>query len=81
MWIESQPLHKDRQQYTVIDAALGVIERGSYLVKDAVYAQPWLPDGPIPLEVEWSLRDASQRAHEMVTEAPKANGTEVRTTS
>ncbi|QTJ65191.1 DUF3556 domain-containing protein [Rhodococcus sp. ZPP] len=54
MWIESQPLHKDRQQYTVVDAALGVIERGSYLVKDAVDAQPWLPDGPIPLEVEWS---------------------------
>jgi hypothetical protein len=37
-----------------------------------VDAQPWLPDGPIILEVEWSLRDASQRAHEVVTEAPMA---------
>jgi hypothetical protein len=52
-WIESQPIHSDRQQYKVIDAALGVIERGSFLVSDAVEAQPWLPDGPIPFQVAW----------------------------
>ena len=53
-WVESQPVHKDRQQYKVIDAALGVIERGSYRVADAVAQQPWLPDGPIPLQVTWT---------------------------
>jgi hypothetical protein len=40
----------------VIDAALGVIERGTWQVADAVDAQPWLPDGPIPLRVEWTAR-------------------------
>jgi Transmembrane protein of unknown function (DUF3556) len=54
VWIESQPIHKDHQQYKVIDAALGVIERGSYKVADTVAQQPWLPDGPIPLDVTWT---------------------------
>jgi Transmembrane protein of unknown function (DUF3556) len=53
-WVESQPIHKDRQQYKIIDAALGVVERGSYRVADAVAQQPWLPDGPIPLDVTWT---------------------------
>ena len=48
-WVESQPIHKDHQQYKVIDAALGIIERGTYQVADAVAELPWLPDGPIPL--------------------------------
>ncbi|MGW5642442.1 DUF3556 domain-containing protein [Saccharopolyspora sp. NPDC003752] len=38
----------------MIDAALGVIERGTWKVSDAVAAQPWLPDGPIPLDVTWT---------------------------
>jgi len=41
------------QRYKLIDAALGVIERGSFRVADAVAEQPWLPRGPIALEVEW----------------------------
>ena len=53
-WVESQPVHKKRQQYMVIDAALGVIERGSYRVLDSVGQQGWLPNGPIPLEVTWT---------------------------
>lgn len=53
-WVESQPIHKDRQQYKVIDAALGVIESGSYKVADSVDELPWLPNGPIPLEVTWT---------------------------
>lgn len=54
-WVESQPVHRDHQDYKVIDAALGVIERGTYRSADSVAAQPWLPDGPIPLQVTWSL--------------------------
>ncbi|WP_064742848.1 DUF3556 domain-containing protein [Pseudonocardia spinosispora] len=53
-WIESQPIHRQRQDYVVIDAALGVIERGSFSVKDAVNEQPWLPNGPIPFKVDWT---------------------------
>jgi hypothetical protein len=39
----------------VIDAALGVLERGTWKVADAVAEQPWLPNGPIPIQVGWSL--------------------------
>jgi hypothetical protein len=40
----------------VIDAALGVLERGTWNVADAVKQQPWLPNGPIPLNVTWTRR-------------------------
>jgi hypothetical protein len=53
MFVESQPINKKTQSYRVIDAALGVVERGTWNVADAVTQQPWLPDGPIPLNVEW----------------------------
>ncbi|MDH6247631.1 DUF3556 domain-containing protein [Mycobacterium sp. OTB74] len=52
-WVESQPIHKKTQEYKVIDAALGVIERGTWNVADLVNEQPWLPNGPIPLDVTW----------------------------
>jgi len=44
----------------VIDAALGVIERGTWQVADAVAEQPWLPNGPIPVQVSWSRAGALQ---------------------
>ena len=52
MYVESQPVHKKTQDYRVIDAALGVVERGTWNVHDAVDEQPWLPNGPIPLNVD-----------------------------
>ncbi|WP_433634884.1 DUF3556 domain-containing protein [Nocardia sp. CA-120079] len=60
VWVESQPIHRETQQYLVIDAALGVIERGTWRVRDAVEALPWLPDGPIPLQVISRREDAFQ---------------------
>jgi hypothetical protein len=57
-WVESQPVHKKTQQYKVIDAALGVIETGTWNVADAVAEQPWLPNGPIPTNVTWRRPDA-----------------------
>lgn len=54
VWVESQAIHSKVQRYKVIDAAMGVIERGTWKVADAVREQPWLPNGPIPLEVTWS---------------------------
>ncbi|AII03516.1 MULTISPECIES: DUF3556 domain-containing protein [Rhodococcus] len=61
-WIESQPIHKGIQEYKVIDAALGVIERGTYKVSDAIAEQPWLPNGPIPFDVQWTLDIDADRA-------------------
>lgn len=59
VWVESQPIHRGIQNYQVIDAALGVIERGTWKVADAVAEQPWLPNGPIPLDVTWSREQPS----------------------
>jgi Transmembrane protein of unknown function (DUF3556) len=60
VWVESQPIHRRVQHYKVIDPALGVVERGTWRVADVVAAQPWLPDGPVPLNVTWTLRDGIQ---------------------
>lgn len=54
VWVESQPIHKNFQRYKVIDAALGVVEEGTWLVADLVEHQPWLPDGPAKHTVTWS---------------------------
>jgi len=64
VWVESQPVHRGDQAYQVIDAALGVIERGTWQVADAVAEQPWLPNGPIPVQVTWSRAGARQAASE-----------------
>ncbi|MGP4049730.1 DUF3556 domain-containing protein [Streptomyces sp. 2A115] len=59
VWVESQAIHRKVQHYQVIDAALGVIERGTWKVADAVKEQPWLPNGPIPLDVTWTRGQSS----------------------
>ncbi len=50
-WVESEAFGSGVQHYQLIDAALGVVERGTWKVSDAVAEQPWLPNGPIPTEV------------------------------
>ncbi|MCW2856847.1 MAG: hypothetical protein JWR52_2462 [Marmoricola sp.] len=60
-WVESQPIHKKTQSYQVIDAALGVVERGTWLVTDCTAEQPWLPNGPVPLEVTWTAPGYARR--------------------
>ncbi|NEW39836.1 DUF3556 domain-containing protein [Nocardia cyriacigeorgica] len=59
-WVESEAFGSGVQQYKLIDAALGVIERGSWKVADAVAEQPWLPNGPIPLQVSWTRAAAGE---------------------
>jgi hypothetical protein len=59
VWVESQPIHRRVQHYKVIDAALGIIERGTWDVADLVAEQPWLPNGPIPLNVTWSRQSGT----------------------
>ncbi len=55
VWVESEPVFDGRQRYWVMDAAIGVVETGSWRVRDAVRAKNWLPDGPIPVDVGWRL--------------------------
>ena len=47
--LESQPLHVQAQQYRLVDAATGLVERGEVKVRDMVAAQPWelLPVHPV----------------------------------
>src|SRR6185437_12142627 len=61
-WVESEAVGSGVQHYKLIDAALGVIERGTWKVTDVVAEQPWLPNGPIPTQVSWSLRDGASSA-------------------
>jgi hypothetical protein len=69
VWVESQPVHRGDQAYQVIDAALGIIERGTWTVADAVAEQPWLPNGPIPVHVTWSRAAAPQSLGEQHEES------------
>src|ERR1700754_3941768 len=62
-WVESEAFGSGVQHYKLIDAALGVIERGTWKVADAVNEQPWLPNEPIPTEVAWSLTGAKSRTN------------------
>ena len=55
-WVESEAVGSGVQHYKLIDAALGVVERGTWKVADVVAEQPWLPNGP-SAQVNWSLRD------------------------
>ncbi len=71
VWVESEPVWSGRQQYWVMDAAVGVVERGSWAVKDAVKEIPWLPDGPIATQVDWR-----REGYERVSYSPRAVATQ-----
>ena len=50
--LDAQPIHKQRQEYRLVDAATGEFERGHVNVSDMVTGQPWSDD--IPVHVDWS---------------------------
>lgn len=45
--VDGQPIHRQRQQYRLVDAATGEFERGTFDVADCVARQPWQDDVPI----------------------------------
>lgn len=63
VWVESEPVGHGRQEYWVMDAAVGVVERGSWSVAQAVEEQPWLPNGPIPTRVHWRMDGYRRVSH------------------
>jgi hypothetical protein len=63
VWVESEPVGNGRQEYWVMDAALGIVERGCWVVAEAVAEQPWLPNGPIRTFVEWRLEGYGRVSH------------------
>ena len=50
--LDAQPIHKQRQEYRLVDAATGEFERGYVMVADMVTRQPW--DDTVPVHVTWS---------------------------
>jgi hypothetical protein len=50
--LESQPTHRQRQHYRIVDAATGPIEEGYVTVRDMVARQPWLDDEAPAIPVE-----------------------------
>ena len=49
--LDAQPIHRQRQQYRLVDAATGEFERGHVQVADMVTRQPW--DDTVPVHVTW----------------------------
>ena len=49
--LDAQPIHKQRQEYRLVDAATGEFERGYVKVADMVTRQPW--DDTVPVHVTW----------------------------
>jgi hypothetical protein len=45
--LDAQPIHRQRQEYRLVDAATGEFERGHVDVNDMVTAQPWADDLPV----------------------------------
>ena len=48
--LDSQPIHRQRQEYRLVDAATGEFERGYVEVADMATAQPWADDIPIHVQ-------------------------------
>ncbi|MFN3004374.1 DUF3556 domain-containing protein [Mycolicibacterium wolinskyi] len=48
--LDAQPIHRQTQQYRLVDAATGEFERGYVNVADMVTRQPW--DDTVPVHVE-----------------------------
>jgi hypothetical protein len=56
--LDAQPIHKQTQEYRLVDAATGEFERGVMRVADMVTRQPWADD--VPVEVTWSKAPTNQ---------------------
>lgn len=59
--LESQPAHRQRQRYRILDAATGVVEEGWVEVGEMVTRQPWLGGEPFPVEPDRPAAAAPQR--------------------
>lgn len=51
--LDAQPIHRQRQEYRLVDAATGEFERGHLNVADMVTRQPW--DDTVPVHVDASV--------------------------
>jgi len=59
--LDAQPIHKQTQQYRLVDAATGEFERGYVRVADMVTRQPWADDVPVHVYESSTERQAPRR--------------------
>ena len=58
LMIDGQPIHHQRQEYLLVDAATGEFERGTFDIADLIVRQPWQDD--VPLKVTSSATGAGR---------------------
>jgi hypothetical protein len=63
IFMESQPIHVQRQRYRIVDAATGEIEAGYVYTKDMLERQPWLGDDDVNFPVEVVSQGPARRPH------------------
>ena len=66
LMLDAQPMHKQRQEYRLIDAATGEFERGYVNVADMVTRQPW--DDTVPVHVTSELDPSKLRTDRDLTQ-------------
>jgi hypothetical protein len=55
--LDAQPIHRQTQQYRLVDAATGEFERGYVRVADMVTRQPWADDVPVHVAASQAIFD------------------------
>jgi len=60
--LDAQPIHRQTQQYRLVDAATGEVERGDVRVADMVTRQPWADDVPVHVDGDRAEGLDSRRA-------------------
>jgi hypothetical protein len=56
--IDGQPIHRQRLQYRLVDAALGELESGHFEVRELIKRQPWEADVPLHVRSGGQLNTA-----------------------
>ena len=59
--LDAQPIHRQTQQYRLVDAATGEFERGYVRVVDMVTRQPWADDVPVHITGEQTQKPPTRR--------------------
>jgi hypothetical protein len=62
--LDAQPIHRQTQEYRLVDAATGEFERGVVKVADMVTRQPWADDLPVEVLTEPAEEPAEEPADE-----------------
>ncbi|MDP9118114.1 MAG: DUF3556 domain-containing protein [Actinomycetota bacterium] len=69
--LDAQPIHRSSQEYRLVDAATGELERGLVQVRDMVALQPWA--GEIPVQVIAAEKVSSKPSHANLGHPPRGS--------